>query len=203
MAQTKETLSGGELPSHEQTEEPTELDREQIFEILSNQRRRYVIHYLKQRSGESDIPLREVVDQVAAWENNTQVGQLRTDDRKTVYTALKQTHLPRLNEFGVVDYDQQRGEVTLDERAEQVQLYMEYVPEGDITWSQYYIGLSGVWWALTVGAWVGVPLLASANWLAVSVLFAGTFTLSSLAHFYIDRQSLIGSDGPPRETEYE
>lgn len=203
MAQTKGTLPGGELPSQEETEEPAELEREQIFEILSNQRRRYVIHYLKQRSGESDIPLREVVDQVAAWENNTEVGQLRTDDRKTVYTALKQTHLPRLNEFGVVDYDQQRGEVTLDERAEQVQLYMEYVPEGDITWSQYYLGLSGVWWALIVSAWVGVPLLAAANWVAVSVLFAGTFTLSSLAHLYIDKQSLIGSEGPPREMKYE
>lgn len=203
MAQTQEGSPRGELPGAETPGEGESdtLDRGQIFEILSNDRRRYVIHYLKQQSDETTIQLREIVDQVAAWENGIDVSGLDSSDRKTVYTALKQTHLPRLDEFGVVEYDQQRGEVILTETADQVQLYMEYVPEDDISWSQYYLGLSGLCILISTGAWTGLPLLASTSWISLSGLFVGAFAVSSALHLYRSRKNRIGSDGPLREME--
>ena len=200
MARTQQTGTGGG-PSISQTDdtEADGLERGEIFEILSNDRRRYAIHYLKQQPEETTVQLREIVDQVAAWENGTDVDQLGSSDRKTVYTALKQTHLPRLDTFGVVEYDQQRGEVTLSEAADQVQLYMEYVPEGDISWSQYYLGLSGLCAAIATGAWLGVPLLASAGWVALTGLFVVAFAVSALVHRYRSRQNRIGSAGPLEE----
>ncbi len=205
MAQAQESSSRGELPGPKTPDEgdSAQLERGQIFEILSNDRRRYVIHYLKQQSDGTTIQLREVVDQVAAWENGTDVSGLDSGDRKTVYTALKQTHLPRLDEFGVVEYDHQRGEVTLTETADQVQLYMEYVPEDDISWSQYYLGLSGLCIAIALGAWAGLPLLGATSWVALSGLFVGAFAVSSVLHLYRSRQNRIGSDGPLREMSRE
>lgn len=195
MAQVQsQSPPSGSLPG--ETDEAGGIDRGEIFEMLSNTRRRYVLHYLKQREPGQQVPLREVVDQVAAWEQETEIGQLDSAERKRVYTALKQTHLPRLDEFGIVDYDQLRGEVELTDTADEVQLYLEYVPADDITWSQYYLGLSTVC-ALLVGAvWTGVPLLSGVGWVALSVLVVTLYLVSSAAHWYYIRNNRVGSDGP-------
>jgi len=196
-----EDSSGGGVTVSRGEHESDTLERGEIFEILSNDRRRYTIHYLKQQPADTTATLREIVDQVAAWENGTEVERLDSGDRKTVYTALKQTHLPRLDDFGVVEYDQQRGEVRLADTADQVQLYMEYVPEGDISWSQYYLGLSGLCVAITAGAWFGVPFLASAGWIALTGLFVAAFAVSSVVHQYTSRRNRIGSPGRLKEME--
>ncbi len=200
MARTQQNSSGGELSVSQPDEhDSSTLERGEIFEILSNDRRRYAIHYLKQQPDDTTVQLREIVDQVAAWENGTEIERLDSGDRKTVYTALKQTHLPRLDNFGVVEYDQQRGEVRLTDTVDQVQLYMEYVPEGDISWSQYYLGLSGLCVGIAAGAWLGVPPLASAGWVALTGLFVAAFTISAAVHRYKSRQNRIGSAGPLEE----
>lgn len=195
MAQVQnQSPPSGSLPG--ETDEARGIERGEIFEMLSNTRRRYVLHYLKQREPGQQVPLREVVDQVAAWEQETEIAQLDSAERKRVYTALKQTHLPRLDEFGIVDYDQLRGEVELTDTADEVQLYLEYVPEDDITWSQYYLGLSTVC-ALLVGAvWTGVPLLSGVGWVALSVIVVTLYLVSSAAHWYYIRNNRVGSDGP-------
>jgi len=167
--------------------------------VLSNERRRYVLHYLKQRNGDAPVPLREVVDQVAAWENGTKIDELESDDRKCVYTALKQTHLPRLDKFGVVEYDHLRGEVELTDTAADVQVYLEYVPEDDIPWSQYYLGLSLVCGLLGAAAWLELPLIGGLEWLTLAAIFVGSFLLSSAVHIYTSRKNRLGSDGPLRE----
>ena len=196
MAQVQSQGSpGGSLPG--ETDDAGGIDRGEIFEMLSNTRRRYVLHYLKQREHGKRVPLREVVDQVAAWEQETEISQLDSADRKRVYTALKQTHLRRLDEFGIVEYDQLRGEVELTDTAEEVQFYLEYVPADDITWSQYYLGLSSVC-ALLMGAiWTGVPLLSDVGWIGFSVLTVALYLLSSTAHWYYIQNNRLGSHGPP------
>lgn len=195
MAQVQ-SPSKGSLPGD--TDDVGGIDRGEIFEMLSNTRRRYVLHYLKQREHGTRVPLREIVDQVAAWEQGTEISQLDSVDRKRVYTALKQTHLRRLDEVGIVEYDQLRGEVELTDTAEEVQFYLEYVPADDITWSQYYLGLSSVCALLVGGIWTGVPLLGDVGWLGFSVLVVALYLLSSTAHWYYIRNNRLGSQGPPR-----
>lgn len=173
------------------------INRGEIFEMLSNTRRRYVLHYLKQCEDGKRVPLREIVDQVAAWEQGTEISQLDSAERKRVYTALKQTHLGRLDESGIVDYDQLRGEVELTDTAEEVQFYLEYVPADDITWSQYYLGLSSVCAFLVGAIWTGVPLLGDVDWLGFSVLVVALYLLSSTVHWYYIRNNRLGSHGPP------
>lgn len=197
MAQVQSQTSSNGTPTGGRGD-AGEIEREEIFEMLSNTRRRYVLHYLKQREHGKRVPLRDVVDQVAAWEQGTDISQVDSADRKCVYTALKQTHLRRLDEFGIIEYDQLRGEVELTDTAEEVQFYLEYVPADDISWSQYYLGLSAVC-ALLMGAiWAEVPLFSGVGWIVFSVLVVALYLFSSATHWYYIRNNRIGSDGPPR-----
>lgn len=160
------------------------LEREVIFEILSNERRRLVLQYLQAYDDDDEIMLRDVVDQVAAWQNDTTVKELDSGDRKCVYTALKQSHLPKLDDVGAIDYDHIRGSVTLEERAADIYPYLEYVPRDDIAWSHYYLGLSGISAGLAGLVWLDVPLFGGVSGFALVAVVVAMFACSSVVHWY-------------------
>lgn len=170
-----------------------DLAPDEIFEVLSNDRRRCTLHYLKQRD-DGPVPLRDVVDYVTAWENDVPITQIDSNARKCVYTALRQSHLPKLDKTGVVEYDQRRGEVELTDAAREVQVYMEYVPGNDIPWSEYYLGLSAVLAALTTVAWAGIYPFGGVSWVAMTFLVVTTMLLSAAVHTYYTKQNELGSD---------
>jgi predicted house-cleaning noncanonical NTP pyrophosphatase (MazG superfamily) len=179
--------------------EDESLDRDEVFEILRNRRRRFVLHYLKQRHSAS-IDLAELSNQVAAWENDKSIDELTYDERKTVQNSLYQFHLEKMRDFGVVEYDRRSGEVTLTDAADDLELYLEAVPETEIPWSLYFLGLSVLATLLAgsvlLDAWF-VAVFSATDWF---VLASVTFLVSSVAFFYQNRyQMRIGSDGPPPE----
>lgn len=181
----------GESNELEPATDDESLDRERIFEVLSNERRRLVLHYLRGHEGDEPIQLRELVDQVAAWENETTVEELDSSDRKCVYTALKQSHLPKLDEFGIVEYDHLRGSVELTEAAADVQPYLEYVPDDDIPWSRYYLALSVVSAALAAAIAIGVTPFGASGGFALLALVVGSFLCSSVVHWHNSRQARL------------
>lgn len=170
-----------------------QLSRDDIFQVLSNDRRRYTLHYLKQREDER-VPLRDIVDTVAAWENGTTVQELDSNTRKCVYTALRQSHLPRLDDAGVVDYDHLRGEARLTDAASSVQMYLEYVPENDIPWYQYYIGLSAVGASLVLLRWFEIFPFENLSWTLITGLLVGILAVSAVGHTLQARQNRLGDD---------
>jgi len=97
------------LKDIESSLENTGLDEDLILELLKNSRRRQVIKMLSQR--DETIVLGELAELIASEENNVPISNLTSDQRKRIYVALYQTHLPKLDEAGLVDYDQDRGTV--------------------------------------------------------------------------------------------
>ena len=170
-----------------------QLPREQIFDVLSNERRQCILHYLKRHDGRR-VELRELVDHVAAWENDTSLQHLESNERKRVYTALRQSHLPKLEDAGIIEYEKMRGEVELNEDARRVQLYLEYVPEHDIPWSEYYLGLSAVAVALVVVTWIGVFPFSGLSGLTLATVLALIFAFSAVVQTYQMRKGRIGSE---------
>lgn len=88
------TGSKPELPT-------TPLTTEELFDILSNQRRRLVIQHVA-NNGEQDR--RSLTQAIAAAENATEIYKLTSRDRQTVWVALYQTHLDALDEAGVIEW---------------------------------------------------------------------------------------------------
>lgn len=54
------------------------------------------------------LPVREVARKIVAIEQDIAVEHATGDDYHNVYTALIQTHLPRLDQVGAVEYDEDR-----------------------------------------------------------------------------------------------
>ncbi len=173
------------------------LDRDDIFEILSNRRRRYILHYLKHHADSDEVALRDVVDQVAAWENDTSIENLKSTSRKRVYTAIKQSHLPKLNDKGVIEFDRQRGSMSLTDAAREVELYLEYVPREDLSWGRYYFSLSVVSVAVVGASYLGVPLFDRLSGVLLVALIIVLFTASSLGHLYYSHTRQPRADRTP------
>lgn len=76
----------------------TEL--QQALEVVSSSRRRQIIDILHERRS---IGMSELVDAVASAEAGP--DPVTATERNRVYTALYQTHVPKLAEHGLIDYD--------------------------------------------------------------------------------------------------
>lgn len=170
---------------------------ERIYGLLADRRRRYALHYLMQRG--EPVALRELAEQVAAWENDKPIEALGSQERKRVYIALYQSHLPSMDREGIVSYDSDRGEVALAPEFADVDIYLEAVPRNDVPWSVYYLGLT-IANALLLGlAYLQVApfdLLPDLAWGAVVLV---TFGGSALAQTWLGRRMRFGDDGPPPE----
>lgn len=174
------------------------LTKDDIFSMLSNRRRRLVLHHLHRQSGAASV--RELSRQVAAWENGVPTDELTYKQRKRVYTSLHQTHLPKLDDVGVVVYDRDGGSVELAERASQLEPYLHIQSEPTESWSVYYLALAGLSALVVALAWAELfpfPLLPDIVYAAlVTVVFAA----SAAVHTYQVRAATVDSDAAPPDS---
>ncbi|ACM56077.1 conserved hypothetical protein [Halorubrum lacusprofundi ATCC 49239] len=147
MASVQQIVEGG-------TEPTTEVSEDELFDVLSNQRRRFAVHLLK-READDSIAIGDMAEQIAAWENGIETAEITGTERKRVYTALQQSHLPKMDKAGVVDFNKNRGIVEPMPAMTDVDVYMDVVEGKEIPWSDYYLGLSGVAVALVGAVWLG------------------------------------------------
>ncbi|MFC6905579.1 DUF7344 domain-containing protein [Halalkalicoccus tibetensis] len=135
------------------------LSKDDTFHILQNERRRRVLQYLSDTKGPVDM--RDIAEQVAAWEHDTTVQQLTSDQRQRVYIALYQSHLPKLADFDLITYNRSRGVVERTPVADQVTQYLREPDDrsdegsiGEVEWTRYYGGATAVSICLIVVAWL-------------------------------------------------
>ena len=109
---------------------------------------------------DGNLTLRELAERIA--EAETGESPPPRNIRQSAYVSLQQTHIPKLAELDIVEYDEQSKEVSLAEAGD-VTVYMEVVPEGELSWSEYYATLSALGLVLMVAVAVDVPLVSSVN----------------------------------------
>jgi len=194
MSKTQPAREEGDSPSAEV--ESASFSQDEILEMLSNQRRRFVIHALKRANGE--LSLSELAEQVAGWEYDKPVDRLDHEERKRVRNALRQFHLSKMAEYGFIEFDKSRGVVSLSERARAEDFYVDSLTGGDVPWGLYYLGFSAVSVLVLGAAHVGVP---GVPWLTPGVCatcVVVALAVSSVGHFYDNyyRMRLGGRDEP-------
>ncbi|MFC6887814.1 DUF7344 domain-containing protein [Halorubrum trueperi] len=174
--------------------EYTRPEKDELYDLLSNHRRRYVIHFCKKADG--PLTLSDLAEKVAAREQDKSVAELTSAERKRVYTSLQQTHLDRLADAGMIDYDGDRIELT--DEAATLDVYLDVVPAGSISWGIYYLGVSALSAVVLAGVWVGfVPtgVVPEIGWAA---LILAVFFASSIAQVLQNRRyRLGGTEEPP------
>lgn len=103
--------------------EPEPLSLDHVFEVLKNKRRRRVLRFLEETEG--TVSLSETAERIAAQENDKDVSQISSAERKRVYVGLYQCHLPKMDSMGIVSFNKPRGTIDLGDHADEVFEYLE------------------------------------------------------------------------------
>lgn len=176
------------MPATSGTETGEEtLDEGTIHDLLRNDRRRLTIESLREEGGSKTVS--DLAADLAALESGTDPPPKKK--RQSVYVSLHQTHLPKLDSLGIVSYDPDDREVELLDRVEEVEVYMEVVPQYGLSWGEFYFGWGVLGLLLVVGVRIGVPALSAFD-LAVlsSALFVG-LTLAAAYHVYSQQDRFV------------
>ena len=151
------------------------LPETEIYHVLSNSRRRAVLALLWRRP--EPVTLREVSEEIAAREAGVRPAPRPL--RESVYNALHQTHLPKLDALGLIQYDSHRKIVEAQPAAGQLGRYMDVTTRMGISWGEYYrsLGVTGLF--VTVASLAGAPGFTAIDPLLLATAFLGAFALST------------------------
>jgi hypothetical protein len=192
-------MSPQRVPDQGGQEFPEGLTRDELFHVLRNQRRRFAIHYLKRES--EAVTLGELATHVAAWENGESAVEVTSRERRRVYNALQQSHIPLLDRTGVVEVN--RHEIELTDQAEELDVYLEVVPSGDISWNEYYLALGSVGLSVLVVAWLDVGPFGMLPDIAAGMFLGIALSVSAIANVYYQRGNFLGNTEEPPELRGE
>jgi hypothetical protein len=173
------------------------LSEDELFDVLASRRRRYAVHALE--DVDSEVDLGSLAEQVAMWEYDVDVGELSSAERKRVYTALQQSHLPKMDEAGLVDFDKDRGIIEPAPELNDIDIYLEVVSGSEIPWSKYYLGLAGLGGSLLLALWSNAwpfTILPDLAWMTFVVV---AFAVSAATHAYYASDRRLGNEEKPPE----
>ncbi|GAB3701648.1 hypothetical protein GCM10028858_17190 [Halorubrum pallidum] len=173
--------------------EYTRPEKDELYDLLSNHRRRYVIHFCKQ--SDEPLTLSDLAERVAAREQDKSVAELTSAERKRVYTSLQQTHLDRLADAGMIEYD--GNQIELTDGAAALDVYLDVVPEGSISWGAYYLGVSLLSALVLAGVWVGFVPTETVPEIGWAAMILAVFLVSSIAQVIQNRRYRLGGREEP------
>ena len=165
------------------------LPEYEIHTILANARRRETLRELGSRPG--TVTVRELAEAIAEGESGTSPAPAKVRD--SVYISLHQTHLPKLQDLGIVDYDRETRSVELLTPGRVVGQYMDVVTPTGFTWGEYYraVGVAGL--LVTTAALAGVPVVSGVDPLLWASGFLGAFAVSTAYQLWTNRWNVLRS----------
>lgn len=92
------------------------------FDLLRDARRRGVL-YTVERNGRTSVD--EISKRISAWGSTRNEGSTPTD----VKTSLVHSHLPKLADAGVIEYDREADTVELTDRANDLEPFLQCTRE--------------------------------------------------------------------------
>ena len=157
-----------------------ELTQAELFDVFSNARRRLAVRYLIENGGSTDLA--PLVEQIAAWENVIQPADVTRTQRRRVYISLYQTHLPMLEDHGIVDWDPETHSIELLQDDVVFEPYLDTHTSEFRSWHRLYASLA-VAGVLAYGmAILTIGPLTVDSAPVVALLLCGLFLVISLVH---------------------
>ncbi|WP_254547446.1 DUF7344 domain-containing protein [Halomarina pelagica] len=172
------------------SKESSELALDDAFNILSNSRRRYILYYLYMQDEPATIE--ELASQIAAWENDIPVDELDDTARRRVYVSLYQTHLPKLDDFGIAVYDRDEGTVELTEKAEEIVRYLPVEERETPQFSWYYVALSAAAIVALLATAFSLPPFDAVSGTIIALVFAVALVALVVYQYAVTRQAEEG-----------
>jgi DNA-binding transcriptional ArsR family regulator len=157
------------------------LSQDALFSLLSNPRRRFILKHLNGIEG--SVKLQELAAEVAAWENETDPEALTDKQRKRLYVSLYQTHIPKLEEAGIVEYDGDTGDIRLTDRGSDLNRYLDgdaAEAGDDRRWGRYYLAVA----LGSAAAYAAVAIGGAADQAGLVVIGVGWLLIAGIAAYH-------------------
>ena len=88
--------------------ESERLSLDAVYGILSESRRRYLLYYFLENDHAN---IESVSLQIAAWEEDEPIETVSEAQKQRVTTSLIHSHLPKLEDHGLIEHDSRTGDV--------------------------------------------------------------------------------------------
>ena len=88
--------------------QPNTLERETVYSLLSDDTREYLLWYL---SKTDRTTVGEAADRIAAWKRRSGLETADYGSKRDLRIQLHHDHVPRLEQYDVIDYDRSSGEI--------------------------------------------------------------------------------------------
>lgn len=161
-----------------------QLSEENVYAILSNSRRRGAFQQLT-AAADGSMSVHELSVRLAATESGQSPPPQKL--RESVYNSLQQTHLPLLDDLGVVAYDEESRTVSLCVHARALGRYMEAMPSRRVTWGELYRTLGIVSLVTVLASLLGAPAVGAVDPILWTSAFLGVFAVSVCYQFWTNR----------------
>ena len=99
---------------------PEAMDR--VHELLSNRQRRHLLYLFLDAERWS---VEAVSMRLVAAERNVPIDAVAENDRRRVAVSLVHDHLPRLADYGVIEYDDRSGDAVRSARFDELRPFVE------------------------------------------------------------------------------
>lgn len=201
-----------------------ELSRDDIFHVLQCRRRRLVLKYLQEYDDDGPATMSDIAEHIAAFEYDTTVAALRSQERQRVYIALYQSHLPKMDKAGVIEYEQDRGLIETTELTASFDPYLvnepsllseetdeqsTASPQDDFqethteptttAWNRRYLYTSGGALSILAGAYLGLWSGLLQFGAEFAVLVSAAFALLAVGHTLSESRATEASSPDRRD----
>lgn len=134
------------------------LEETEIHDVLSNDRRWRVLECFVDE-GEDEVTLRELANRIARLETGEDPPPRSA--RQSVYVTLHQSHLPKLDRLGIVEYDDVSKRIELGRRARELEQYLDMGGGEPRSWLVGGVAVTVLGALLTVASTFGAPWVAT------------------------------------------
>lgn len=165
-----------------------QLSEDDLFDMLSNRRRRDVIDLLEGRT--QALELGTMATRIAARENEIEETAVSREERKRVYTALQQSHLPKMDAAGLIEFDKQKAVINPMPPLDAAGGYLTETRKTEPPWSGYYLGLTAVSVAVVVAVWGNLWPFVLLSPLAWTVAIVTGFGCAAVVHWHQSEENV-------------
>ena len=155
------------------------VDANELLELLGNRRRRLLWRHLRAESAES--ALSDASRRIAAWENDVEPADVDYDQRKSVYTSLRQFHCPKMADAGLIEFDDRDGTVRLTSDLPE-ELVLEIEPDTENV-GRTAVGALALATGVVLGSWAaGLPVFGPLSFGGVAFAVASAAVAAGVVY---------------------
>lgn len=158
-----------------------EVAKDTIFDLLSSPRRRFILYYLHEEG--DGLTLQELADEVGAWEYEKPIDELTSQERKRVYVSLYQTHIPKLEDSGVIEYDADSGMIDLTSHIDEFGPYLGW-EQSSRAWQAVYLGIALVSILFYAAVTFDIGPFAAISQLVAGLTVVATFVAVAIWQYF-------------------